>query len=297
MTRVRVLLPLVLAALALSIVGIGCRNGDSADGEPTGQQTPPAGKQRSTLDRLVRSGKLAVGYVAMEPCVIKDPNTGELTGHLVDTVEFIAKQADLEISYHEESWSTFVAGLHTGRYDLSIAPTFATIPRSKSVAFTIPLFMVGNSMIVAKGETRFKDVMDLDQDGVVVAVTNGEAGHEFAQSNFTVCKIKVLPSPDQSLTMSEVSVGRADAALGDAYATKKYAAEHPEVTDLLADRPYNITPAAWAVRHGDVELLSFINTAIQFCEATGKLQEFEVKAGAHWLHPEKKWVVRSTLEH
>ena len=92
------------------------------------------------------------------------------------------------------------------------------------------------------------------------------------------------------MTFTEVSTGRADAALGDAYATNRYAAEHPEVVDLLAECPYNLTPAAWAVRHEDIDLLNFVNTAIEFCETTGKLEEFEKKTGAHWLHPKKEWI-------
>jgi polar amino acid transport system substrate-binding protein len=253
-------------------------------------QASQAAEKESTLQRIIRNGAIDVGYIEYEPTVKKDPNTGKLSGHFVDTIEFIAKQADLKVKYHEETWATFVAGLQSGRYDLSIAATFATIPRAKGVAFTRPLIWVGNSIIVKRGETRFKDVMELDRPGVTVAVTSGEAGSEFAKNNFTKCSVKVLPGPDQSLTFSEVSSGRADAALGDAYATKKFAAEHQEIQDLLATHPYNLTPASWAVRHEDQDLLNFINTGIQFCDTTGKLEEFEKRTNAHWQHPRQDWV-------
>jgi len=261
--------------LAFMVIIAGCER-------PT---TPPAsGNVPDTLEKIRREKVLKVGYIIYPPAVIKDPKTGALGGHLVDTVEELAKIMDVKIQYHEAAWGTFVAGLQTGQFDLSIAPTFRTIPRALAVTFTRSLFYVGNSAIAKKGDNRFKDLKDLSRAGIAIAVTQGEAGHEYAKANLPKAKLTVLSTADQSLAFSEVSAGRADIALGDAWATRQYAEKRPEVVDVFGKNPFNLTSVGWAVRSGDTNFLVFLNTAIDFFEDTGKLREWEQKYKAPWYH-------------
>jgi ABC-type amino acid transport substrate-binding protein len=241
-------------------------------------------KKESVLDKVINNGELDVCYVTYPPTIIKDPQTHKLSGHLVDTIELIAKELGIEINYHESTWTTFIVGLQSGKCDLSIVPTFKTINRAKSVAFTRTLFYFGNSAIARNGDTRFKILDDLKQKGIKIAVTQGEAGHEYAKSNLPNAELIVHSNVDQAEAFSEVSVGRADIALGDAWTTKLYADEHQEVVDLFADKPYNLMPVGWAVRKDDTEWLQFIDTAIETLESSGKLEEFEKKYDAPWIH-------------
>lgn len=246
-----------------------------------------------SLDRVQETGVLRVGYVNFPPIVFRDPQTGEVTGHFALSVEEIASQLEVDVEYIEATWQTFVAGLQTGQYDLSVAPTFSTIPRAASVAFSDPLMYVGNSAIIRRGETRFASLADIDQRSITVAVTEGEAGHEYATSNFEHARVVVQSQGDQNLAFSQVVAGRADVALGDAWATSQFAAAHPgEVLDLFADRPYNLTAVSWAVRPDDVQFLNFINTALDVLESTGKLAEHESAFDAHWLHKMPTWETR-----
>ena len=167
-------------------------------------------------------------------------------------------------------------------------PTYSTIPRALSVNFTRPIIYVGNSAIVRKADKRFKNIKnikEIDKTDIVVAVTQGEQGYEYAKRNFKHAKLKVISTSDQFLTFSEVSAGRADIALGDTWAIKQYTKIHNEVIDLFKNNPYNLTPVAWAVRYGDNDFLNFINICISYMESIGKLKEFENKYNVHWLHP------------
>lgn len=243
-----------------------------------------------TLEKIIKTKTIRVGYVNFPPIVFKDVKTGEVKGHFVLSIEEIAKQMGVKCQYEEATWSTFAAGLQNKQFDISIAPTFGTIPRALQVTFSRPLMYVGNSAIVRKGETRFHSLGDIDKKEIIVAVTQGEAGHEYAQTNIKNAKIVVMSQSDQTLAFSQVLAGRADIALGDAYVTAKFAAEHPdEAVDLFAQNPYNLTAVCWAVRPDDVEFLNFINNAIEVLESTGKLLEYERQYDAHWLHPERRW--------
>ncbi|HHT9122665.1 MAG TPA: substrate-binding periplasmic protein [Candidatus Wunengus sp. YC63] len=245
--------------------------------------------QEDTFHKIKREGILRVGYILASPWCFRDPKTGELKGTFVETVEEIARQMEVKVEFTESTFSTFIAGLLTKKYDLSIAPTFSTIPRAKSVAFSIPLMAAGNSAIIRKDELRFTTLADIDQERIVVAVTQGEQGHEYAKANFKKAEIRVLSGGDQNLTFSEVLAGRADVALGDAWFSSKFAAEHSEAKDLFAKNPYNITPVAWSVRYEDTSLLVFINTALEYLDTIGKLSEIDKKYDAHWLRPKRVW--------
>ncbi|MBW2740841.1 MAG: amino acid ABC transporter substrate-binding protein [Deltaproteobacteria bacterium] len=262
---------------SLVLITLGCNQ----------QQTRSA--QEDTFAKIKREGVLRVGYILAAPWCIREPATGKLKGTFVETVEEIARQMDVKVEFTESTFATFIAGLQTKKYDLSIAPTFSTIPRAKSVAFSIPLMAAGNSAIVRKDESRFKTLDDIDQKGIVVAVTQGEQGHEYAKTNFKKAEIRVLSGGDQNLTFSEVLSERANVALGDAWFSAKFAAEHPEAKDLFADNPYNVTPVAWSVRYEDTSLLLFINTALEYLDSIGKLREIDKKYDAHWLRPKRVW--------
>lgn len=252
------------------------------------KQTSPK-KEEDAFKRIKREGVMRIGYIPASPWAIRDPKTGELSGTFVEAINAIAHDMDVKVEFVEATFATFIAGLQSKKYDLSIAPTFSTITRAKSVAFTIPLMAAGNSAIVRKDDNRFKTLEDIDQKGIVVAVTQGEQGHEYAKNNFENAEIKVLAGGDQNLTFSEVLAGRADIALGDSWFSAKFAAEHTEVRDLFADNPYNVTPVGWAVRYEDQSLLTFINTALEYLDTIGKLDEIDKKYDAKWLRPKKVW--------
>jgi len=274
---------LAATAIALLFNVYGCLENDSAQGK----KQPP--KTESTFTRIKREGVLRVGYILASPWCVRNLETGKMSGTFVEAIQEIARNMEVKVEFVEADFATFIAGLQSKKYDLSISPTFSTIQRAKSVAFTIPLMAAGNSAIVRKGDHRFKTLNDIDKRGVVVAVTQGEQGYEYAKTHFKNAEIKVFSGGDQNLTFSEVLAGRADVALGDAWFSAKFAAEHPNAYDLFANNPYNITAVGWAVRYDDVSLLVFINTAIEYLITAGKLDDIYKRYDVKWLVPKKIW--------
>jgi polar amino acid transport system substrate-binding protein len=151
------------------------------------------------------------------------------------------------------------------------------------------MFYIGNSALIKKGDARFKTLDDFNKTGVKIAVIQGEVGHLYAQKNLPTAELVVLLGADISLALAQVSAGKVDAAFTDGWTIEAYAKEHPETQDFLEVNPaasYGINPVTWAVRQGDADLLTFLNTAIIDLEADGKFLEFEEKYDAHWLRPE-----------
>jgi hypothetical protein len=65
----------------------------------------------------------------------------------IDTIKEIAKVNKWETEFIETGWAGFTDGLDSGRFDISVVPTFVTVPRALSVYFTKPMFFAGNSGI------------------------------------------------------------------------------------------------------------------------------------------------------
>jgi ABC-type amino acid transport substrate-binding protein len=252
--------------------------------------TTAATASTSTLDKITSTSKVKIGYLVFPPTITKDPATKALGGHNIDTIKEIAKVNKWETEFIETDWAGFTAGLDSGRFDISVVPTFVTVPRALSVYFTKPMFFAGNSAIVRANETRFSNLPSIDKAGITVAVTQGEAGDEYAKANFKNAKITSFPGGDQSLAFQAVASNRADIALGDAYVSGQFAkANAAKVKDLFANAPYNLTPVAWAVKKGDDKMLNFLNSSLESFDYQGRLLEWEKKAGANWLHIKKVW--------
>jgi ABC-type amino acid transport substrate-binding protein len=252
--------------------------------------TTAATASTSTLDKITSTSKVKIGYLVFPPTITKDPATKALGGHNIDTIKEIAKVNKWETEFIETDWAGFTAGLDSGRFDISVVPTFVTVPRALSVYFTKPMFFAGNSAIVRANETRFSNLASIDKAGITVAVTQGEAGDEYAKANFKNAKITSFTGGDQSLAFQAVASNRADIALGDAYVSGQFAkANAGKVKDLFANDPYNLTPVAWAVKKGDDKMLNFLNSSLESFDYQGRLLEWEKKAGANWLHIKKVW--------
>ena len=143
---------LVLAACGWATV-VGPTRVNAADG---------TNERKSAYERINSSGKLRVGYIVVPPAVIKNPNTGQLSGIFVDTLQQAAKGLGLTIDWVEEvGWGTMIEGLDTNRYDLVCAQIWPNASRARKADFSKPLYYVGIGVYVRKGEKRLRRVDSL----------------------------------------------------------------------------------------------------------------------------------------
>lgn len=252
----------VLAALLL-----GCRG--------RGMSTDVA---RDTLEDVMRRGEIRAGYFVEPPAVMKDPNTGELRGSFVEAIKFIGSSLNVRVTFVEVDLAHFAGGLQTGLYDVSVGPTFRTIPRARNVAFTNTMFYLGYDGVVTKGrQGEFRTEADVDRSGVRVAVKEGSAIHQYVKDNFTNAELIVLAGTDLTLPLQAVSSGQADVGLMNEHTVEFYARAHPEVDLVLQATPIQVAGMSWATHPHDYRWLQFLNTSCEFLISTGKMAEWERK--------------------
>ncbi|NOX71105.1 MAG: amino acid ABC transporter substrate-binding protein [Candidatus Micrarchaeota archaeon] len=247
-------------------------------------------QKEDTFDRITREGKAVVCYVTWPPSVVKDPDTGEVKGFLIEMIRNIADDAGFDLQLVESSWGGFAADLKTGKCDMAIAGIYPTIKRSTSVSFTRPFYYAGNGALKRKGDARFKTISDLNKPGVRVAVLQGEFGHIYAQKYLPKAQLIVLDkTADNTAPLVAVSSGQADVGLIMSDVVEGYAKEHADV-EPLSDQPYSTTPITWAVRSDDQKLLNFLNNAISYLEAVGDLDNVQGGKESQWYKLKREYV-------
>lgn len=264
----------VLAVIALIVAMLAVMKAPSS----TNGADTAAKAEKTTFDKVMEKDEITLCYAVWPPSVTKDPNTGQLSGFMIDIVNEMATDANLKVNYVESTWGGFPADLNSGKCDAAIAAIYPTIGRSTAVAFTRPFFYAGNSGVVKKDDDRFKTIQDLNSDKLTIAVVQGEYGHIYAQKYLPKAKLLVLDkSSDNTAPLVAVSSGQADIGLIMGSTVTEYAKLHPEVKEIFGGVPYSTVPVSWATRTKDQELLNFLDNAISYMKATGTLDGLAAK--------------------
>lgn len=247
---------------------------------PARRDSPSAGTtEGSTLQRIMDSKTLRVGYEGYPPYTIKDPASGQLSGFSVDLAEYIAREAGWKVEWVQTSPDTKIPDLQAGKFDVMTEPIFRTIPRATRVTFSRPYAYFGDAAgIVRKGDTRFKTIADLNKSGVTIVVRQGYTDQTYAADNLPAATLRALKVDDASQLFLEVITGKADIALADLEQVKAFAAQHAnQVETRFTDPAPSYIPAGLMLRQGDFTFYNFVNASIDYMEANGDLSRLNHK--------------------
>lgn len=235
-----------------------------------------------TMADITKAKVFNIGVVPWNPDVIKDPNTGEYTGVFPDAAKFICETIKVKCVFKEFAWATFIAGLQSRQIDISIASTYSKMSRALVVNFARPIYMMGYKAVAKKGETRFNSVEDLNNSDITIGVTQGTGEHEWAQKMAPKAKLNVVKTEEAN--MLQIVTGKVDIAIGDSGAANRALATQSGIEATLGSRIYSKNMVAWAVNKQDLDILIFINTALNQLIANGKLLELAKKYKAPWMN-------------
>lgn len=148
-------LAMAVVIVALGAAG-GCAAGRCAARQNAGTAIAGQVQTASVYDRIMASHTLRCAYQVWPPHIIKDPNTGALSGIYYDLTEELGKQLGLKIIWAEEVGSgSIFDGFKTGRYDAVCAAIVATPERSLVADFSRPFVFVPFYLYARDGDMRF----------------------------------------------------------------------------------------------------------------------------------------------
>jgi ABC-type amino acid transport substrate-binding protein len=221
------------------------------------------------------------GYVPYPPGLIKDPNTGKISGVFADAIAEAASNLGLKVEWVEEvGWGSMIEGLNANRYDLICSPVWANSTRAKVADFTVPLFFSGIDAYVRANDTRFSGSLgSVNASSVRISTIDGEMSAIIASHQFPSAQTISLPqTADDSQLLLNVSDGKADITFVEPYIANQFLKSHPgSVKNLTAEDPVRVFPNTMMLKKGDIRLKSMMDVALAELVNSGEIDKLLAK--------------------
>lgn len=243
----------------------------------TGVATTQPKTTESSYNRVMRTNTIRCAYIVYPPEIIKDPNTGALSGTIFDLTNEAAKQLGWTVDWATEvGFADMFDGLKNSKYDALCAGLWENPVRAKMALFTIPInYGVYYAFVRADDERFDHGLKPVNQKDIRIAVIDGEYGDFVAQEDFPEAQTYRLPQlSDISQVLLSVSSGKADIAFLQKGAAKGFLLHNPEKIKILADYPVRVMPApAIAVAPTEQLLKNVLDSSFQFLLNNGKVEK------------------------
>jgi ABC-type amino acid transport substrate-binding protein len=233
--------------------------------------------KESAYDRVMRTQTLRCGYVVWSPSLIKDPNSGKLSGIFYDYTEALGQALHLKIEWAEEvGWGDFPAALNSGRIDAVCAGVWPNAARARVIDFIRPVFYAPTYAWVRAEDKRFDNNIEAINDpSVTIAVLEGTTMAVIAAQDFPKAKILQLP---QTSSVAEIFVsladGKADVTLQSASAEHQYDENNPgKIRRIEAKMPLRFGAQCLAIAGGQDRLRRMLDLATDEMISGGQLDK------------------------
>ncbi len=221
----------------------------------------------SSLARVLERGVLLWGgdLQGGEPYVFPDrENPHRLVGFEVEILEAIGRRLGVETRFVQNDWSTLLASLERGNFDVAVNGIEVTPARQAAYALTRPYASFRLSLLTHQALVR--DYTSLAAlRGRRVGVLANSLAHDLVRGEPEV-HVVLYEGVDEPLT--DVEVGRLDAVVTDDIIARRYLPRHPSVAEaaVLATGSYSMV-----VRREDQALHAALDCALSELEQGGEL--------------------------
>jgi len=225
--------------------------------------TGPASAQ-GKLQEVLQRGKLIVGTGSTNPPWHFKDEKGELVGYDIDIAKVVAKglfNDDKKVEFVTQASDARIPNITTGKVDITCQFMTVTAARAQQVAFTIPYYREGVSMLLLKsGKYADYDALKAAGDKVTVSVLQNVYAEAMVHKALPTAKVDQYDSVD--LIYQALNSGRADTAATDTSSLRWFMKQNP---DRYKDAGFGWEPQTYscAVKQGDPDWLNFVNIAFR----------------------------------
>lgn len=227
----------------------------------------PSALGSTAYDRIVSSGEISVCYVITPPSLIKDPNTGELSGVSYEVLEQAAKNLGLKLSWdYEVGWGEMIEALNSDKCDIVGSALWGNSNRGKTADMTIPLFYSAINAYVRGNDFRFDgNLKVVNNSQYTLATIDGTTPQLIATRQFPNAETLDLPqNSDASLLLVNVTNGKADMTFVEAATANLYSRNNPGKLRAVTNiKPVAIYEDVMLVKKGEYKLKGTIDGALK----------------------------------
>ncbi len=266
---------LLTLALAVIIAWLMMQSYQSVTKRHTGAEIGGA------YERVIKTGTLRCAYSLWEPAVMRDPNTGEMSGVIYDFMQEVGKALNVKVEYSlEVPWDSVPTALKTGKADAHCAGIWATAVRGRVMTFSNPLFFSPVVAFARADDGRFNFNSErINQADVTVAISDDDITTEIYTRDSPNAKKFELPlsSPPEELFLA-LATKKADVTINNPARLQTFNKNNPDQVKVIPDyAPLRIFPNVIAVDIREAQLQSMLNTAIDQTLNSNVMQKIAAK--------------------
>lgn len=225
-----------------------------------------------TAEEVVRAGSTPAG----QPASGLNPTTKEWEGVSVELLKAISKEAGFRPEFAPLPFGELQSALTDNKIDV-IAASFGISPaRKKVVDFTIPYGSYRDVLVVPANDTKnYRSLTYLK--GMSIATPKGSSYVEPLRA--AGAKVVLVDTPPEAI--KELEAGRVQGVVDNGLQLR-YRLKKENLTTLRVIDSYDpilVGQLAFAVRKGDVELLSKLNNSLTKLRDNGTLKAITTKWG------------------
>jgi len=237
--------------------------------------------QESVFARVNRAKTLRCGYILYDFVVNKDPNTGKMSGILVDALAEMASRLDWKVEWTEEiPYTSAYEGLKTGRYD-AVCTALWGFPEAARVAeFVGPFYFEPIGIWVRADDTRFDGAWDKINDAAVtISGVDGTFPALEAKALYPAAKLHALPqSTDYAAPLMDVAARKADVTfITNSMGLAFNRMNGGKLRNIAANPPFRIFPIYLAVEQGAFEMQSLLNSVLNLMQNDQSMEKIIAK--------------------
>jgi ABC-type amino acid transport substrate-binding protein len=230
----------------------------------------------TTLEKIARTGTLTIGTRTGSPPFAYVNQRNEWVGFSIDLVEQLIVPAvskkvgkPVKLEKKESTPPTRIPLLSSGAVDLIAGTMTDTRSRRESVDFSLTFFVTGAQFLVKKG-SPIKGIQDIG--GKRVAAQQGSTNARIIRERVPTAQLREFP--DQPAAFQALVQGQVDTYTNDGIqlAGLRVKAPNPGDWEIVGDF-YSYEPYGMALRKGDADFRSVVNTGLMEGIDSGKFFE------------------------
>ena len=216
-----------------------------------------AQEEESTWERIKRTGEVRFAVFTHPPYFVKDPDSGEWQGALVEMARDVATELNVNLELVEVGgWSELVLAISSGKVDFA-AGMQATPIRATAIDFAGPIYWI-EWVTVNHPEFEGKNWEDFNSPDVKVAVMTGSADQLLLEK--WAPKAEQIQFKELSQIILAVSSGRADAFTTTVLSSMIAKEKNPGLGEFNTPKPRAALPGYFGIRSEfDPRFKNFLN--------------------------------------
>lgn len=207
-----------------------------------------------TLERIMQSKTIRCGYLPYEPYIIKDVQTGELSGLIVDYLNTVAAENNFAIDWVSEIViSDIIPTLDGKKVDVACIPATSVDGWEKVADFVGTVAKIPYYVYVKQGDTQ--PIKPTDR----FAAVDGYVPQVLTPKHYPEADMLSLSQNTSTAELfDQLKYKKVKAIIMDGLAADLYMKNNPGVIQLYQQDPIATFQMYYIVRDGEVELGRFL---------------------------------------